>query len=263
MIDLHCHILPGIDDGPTALSGSLAMARKQLEAGVHTVAATPHVAPEMRNTAAAIAEGVAQLQAALEAERVPLRVVSGGEVHLGLATELSDDELAALRLGGGPWLLVEAPLSPAATGVDALFRAVGDRGHRILVAHPERCPDFQRRPEALRGLVEDGMLVQVTAGAFAGRFGNTVRRFALELAAERLVHDVASDAHGPHGRAPSLRPELEGAGLRAWTVWLTEGVPAALLAGTELPVPPVEAPPAAPSQRRGLFGRLFRGPDAD
>lgn len=248
MIDLHCHILPAIDDGPADLSGTVAMAHGHVAAGVTRVAATPHVTYDDPNDAAGIARSVAEVNATLRDQGIALEVVTGAEVGLTRAADLDDAALAALGLGGGPWVLVEAPLRPLA-GVAPVVQSLQMRGHRVLLGHPERSPVFQRDPEALATLVAGGVLCQVTAGSFAGRFGSTVQRFAERLAAEGLVHNVASDAHDATRRAPGMRAELDAAGLGDWTPWWTEEVPAAILAGDPVPRPP--AVDRAPQRRRG------------
>lgn len=250
MIDLHCHILPGVDDGPADLATSLEMARAHVAAGVTRVAATPHVTWDIPTEPAAIAAGVAELSAALRAEGIALEVLPGAEIGLTRAAEMDDAELRALALGGGPWLLVEAPLR-AMAGVPPVVQSLLLRGHRVLLAHPERSPVFQRDPEALAGLVHAGVLTQVTAGSLVGRFGSTVQRFVLRLARDGLVHNVASDAHDPVRRAPGLRAEIAAAGLEERADWWTRDVPAALLAGGPVPEPP----PLPPARRR----RWLRG----
>jgi len=252
MVDLHCHVLPGIDDGPPDMAAALALARAQVAAGVTTVAATSHVDWRSGNRAATLAAGMGPLRAALAEAAIPLEVVSGGEVGLTLAPDLGDDELTTLRLGGGPWLLLEAPLSPSTTGFERIVRHVQGRGHAILLAHPERCPAVHRDPAVVEGLVRDGVLVQVTAGAFDGVYGDRVRQVALDLVARGLVHVVASDAHSADRRPPGLREPLARAGLEGFAGWLCHDVPAAILAGGEIPPPPGPFP--APRRRR-LFGR--------
>jgi protein-tyrosine phosphatase len=250
MIDLHCHILPGLDDGPPDLEGSLALARAQVDAGVQVVAATPHVLAEYPvNDSVTIAAAVAELNVSLQRESIPLEVLSGAEIGLTRAAELDDDELRALGLGGGPWLLVEPPLSASSAGVDIILRHLRERGHRLLIAHPERCPEFQRRPETLRALVRDGMLVQVTAGALVGQFGGPVRRFARTLVDDGLAHVLASDAHDPRRRPPGLLgPALDAGYPEPLAAWLAEAVPHALLAGEPLPTTPEMT--TAPRRRR-------------
>jgi protein-tyrosine phosphatase len=234
VIDLHCHLLPGIDDGPRSMDGALALARAQVAAGVSTVAATPHVSWDMPTDAAAIDVGLADLRAALADEGIPLEVVRGAEIDVHQAEELNDEELSALALGGGRWLLLEAPLRP---GV-ALERAaldLLDRGHRVLLAHPERSPLLQRDPALLRRLARAGALTQVTAGSLLGRFGRTVQRFTDELLELGLVHTIASDAHDAIRRPPGIANELAAAGLGDLVPLLAHEVPAAILTGDAIP----------------------------
>src|SRR5262245_16519543 len=138
MIDLHCHVLPGVDDGPATIEESVALARLALADGIETIAATPHVDwSHAEVDGARIARAVADLQLGLAAEGVGVRIVTGGEVDLTRAVALGDAELRALTLGGGPWLLLECPLSPAlAPGFENGARALTRRGHRLLLAHP-------------------------------------------------------------------------------------------------------------------------------
>jgi protein-tyrosine phosphatase len=255
VIDLHCHILPALDDGAPDLATALAMARSHVAAGVETVAATPHVAWDLRLTADAIAAAVTELRGAIAAEGIGLELVAGAEIALSLAPDLSDEELSRLALGGGPWLLVEPPLTPSAGGFDAILDHLQVRGHRIVLAHPERCPAFQREPQRLADLVHAGVLTSITAGALVGRFGGTVQRFALKLAEEGLIHSIASDAHDNSRRAPGMLDELRLAGFEDRAEWWCSEVPAAILAGE--PIPP--GPQAGPAARSSRFSRLRGG----
>ena len=255
MIDLHCHILPGIDDGPPTMEGSVAMARAAVAAGIRTTVATPHVTwDHQHNTAERIAEAVAELRAALEAEEVALEVLAGAEIGMTRVGDLAQDELEGLRLGSSPYLLVECPLAAVSAGFGPLLRSLRDAGHEVLLGHPERCPAFQRDPAAYAALVHDGMLGQVTSGALVGRFGPPARELGLRLLREGLAHDVSSDGHSADHRRPSIGPELDEAGFGAQAGWLTEDVPRAILDGAPLPASP--AMPEAP--RDGLLGRLRR-----
>lgn len=246
MIDLHCHVLPGIDDGPETIAGSLALARATLAAGVRTLVATPHVSWRYPNDASTIAAAVARLREQLGAEGVQLDLRAGAEVAMTQVAELEQAELARLRLGGGEWLLVEPPFSPVAGPLQETLQSLRRQGNRILLAHPERCPAFHRDPAMLGSLVREGVLTSITAGSLVGRFGGTVRRFALRLVADELVHNVTSDAHNLGDRAPGLAVELEQAGLAALTEWLTQAVPAAILDGGQIPArPPVTSRPTA------------------
>ncbi len=244
VIDLHCHVLPGIDDGPATIEGSLALARAAAAGGTQVLVATPHVSWRYRNYADAIARLVGELNAGLTAEGVlntegaPLEVRTGAEVALTQIAEIEPNELRSLTLGGGEWLLVEPPFTPVAPHLDELMLALGRGGQRVVVAHPERCPTFQRDRRLLERLVREGFLTSVTAGSLGGRFGGEARRFALELARDGLLHNVASDAHDHIDRPPAIASELEAVGLAPLTQWLTEAVPRAILDGGEIPPQP-------------------------
>jgi protein-tyrosine phosphatase len=245
VIDLHCHVLPGIDDGPPTIDGSLELARLAAAAGTHVLVATPHVSWRYRNDAATIAELVAELNERLAAEEVLtsageiLEIRGGAEIALTLSAELGEAQLEGLGLGGGPWLLVEPPFTPVAPNLDAMLLELQRDGHRIVLAHPERCPAFQRDPPMLRRLVQAGMLTSITAGSLGGRFGKEARRMALALAQEGLLHNVASDAHDSVNRTPEIAAELAAAGLAPLAQWLTDTVPAAILDGQEIPPAPL------------------------
>ncbi len=255
LIDLHCHLLPGIDDGPSTLEDAVALARAAVAAGTRTIVATPHVSFDYPgNTAASIADGVEEIRAELDRRAVALEVRPGAEVALTRAVDLPDDELLALRLGGpgGTYLLVECPFSPTATGFEPALELLLARGHRILLAHPERCPAFQRDPALFERLCGRGMLGQVTAGALVGRFGRTVQDTANDYVARGLVQVAASDGHGAEHRRPSIGAELAEAGYGAQADWLARAVPGAILGGGSLP-----PSPAMPMPRRSGLARLF------
>ena len=256
MIDLHCHVLPGIDDGPDTMDESIELARAAAAQGISVLVATPHVTYDhLHNTSDRILSAVEEVNRALRRRRIDVMVLPGAEVSLERAGELDDEELEALRLGGGPWLLVECPMFAGGMGVDGQLHALAGRGHRIVLAHPERCPVFQTDLARLERLVEAGMLGQVTASALTGQFGRTVERIAKDMVDRDLIHIAASDAHNAGRRPPVIRDHLEDAGLDGLVEWLGKEVPEAVLAGTAVPYrPPVERAP----QRRGLFGRLGR-----
>jgi protein-tyrosine phosphatase len=235
VIDLHCHVLPGIDDGPATIEGSLELARAAAAAGTRTIAATPHVSWEYPNDAGTIALLTEQLNERLRREGIALEVKRGAEVALTRVTDIPAEELARLSLGSGRWLLLEPPFAAAIPGLGALVASLQDGGHRIVIAHPERCEAFHRDRSSLAKLVDAGALVSITAGSLAGRFGRPARRMALDLVRDGLVHNVASDAHDAVRRPPSISAELERAGLGGLAEWLTQAVPSAILDGGEIP----------------------------
>jgi protein-tyrosine phosphatase len=259
MIDLHCHVLCGIDDGPGEIEGSIAIARASASTGTRTILATPHVNWRYPNTAETIAVAVAQLNRRLAEEEIAVEILAGAEIAMTRIGDIAPRELSRLALAGGAWLLVEPPFTPAASGLDTILIELQRQGHRILLAHPERCPAFHRDPDMLTELVRGGILTSITAGSLVGRFGDAPRRFAISLLREGLAHNVASDAHDATSRAPGMASEIEQAGLGPLTDWLTSAVPAALLNGDAvIPArPDVELPrPSASSRSRW---RLRRG----
>jgi protein-tyrosine phosphatase len=259
VIDLHCHVLPGIDDGPRTVEGSLTLARAAADAGTQTLVATPHVSWRYRNEAAAIASLTAELSARIAAEGLALELRRGAEIAISRLGDIEPAELGRLGLGDGPWLLMEPPFTPVAGSLGALLLELQREGHRILLAHPERCPAFHRDPSVLASLVRGGVLTSITAGSLVGRFGAPVRRFALELAREGMIHNVASDAHDAVHRPPAIAAELEQAGLGPLTEWLTCEVPAAILAGEDLPPRPALELPDLKLGRRPRWWRRGSG----
>ena len=250
MIDLHVHVLPGVDDGPATLEDAVALAAAAHAAGTRTLAATSHVSGEYPNLARALAAARAALEAALARAGVDVAIAAGAEIAIDRLPALSDEQLDALALGGGPYLLVESPLEPSVGEVEGPLLDLLARGRRIVLAHPERSPVFQRDPRLLGTLTARGVYTSVTAASFTGRFGKTVRRFSEQLLEEGLVHDVASDGHDLRSRSPVMTEglaRLEEAAGPAHVQWLTEVVPGAILAGA-----PVPAPPPRTHARRGL-----------
>jgi protein-tyrosine phosphatase len=251
VIDLHCHVLAGIDDGPSTIEGSVALARAAASTENRTLVATPHVSSHYRNDAGTIAQMVAALNVRLAAEGIAVNVLAGAEIAITSVVEVPSAELPRLGLGGGPWLLMEPPFAPVAIGLQSILVDLQRKGHRILLAHPERCPAFHRDPAMLETLVTGGVLTSITAGSLVGRFGGQVRRFALALMDAGMAHNVASDAHDHAQRPPGMTAELDQAGFGPLADWLTLAVPAAILSGETAipPRPPVELQRVATTRR--------------
>jgi protein-tyrosine phosphatase len=146
--------------------------------------------------AADLAKSRAALTKSLDARGIDLEIVQGGEVSPERVRSLRDEDLRALTLGDGPWILLECPFSPVASTLYLLVRDLQRRGFRVLLAHPERSPAFQSEPTRLARLIDSGALAQVTAGAVVGDFGAAVRRTALRFLEAGLVQVLASDARG-------------------------------------------------------------------
>ena len=210
MIDLHCHLLPGIDDGARDLDEALAMARHAVAGGIGHAVLTPHVMPGIYdNERASIEAAVADFAVELERVGIALQVRAGGEVRIGPEVMALVDGGRIPYLGhwkGQPVMLLELPHSHIPPGSDKLVTWLREHGVRPLLAHPERNPDIARDPERLRPFVDLGCLLQVTSGALTGEFGNLFQQAAVALVERGWVTVIASDAHRADRRLPELEP---------------------------------------------------------
>ncbi|MGH3048599.1 MAG: tyrosine-protein phosphatase, partial [Gaiellaceae bacterium] len=248
VLDLHSHLLPALDDGARTLDDAVAMARAAAAAGVSVVCGTPHVRHDYPTSPEAMERALAALRDRLAADGVELDVRGGGELDLEWLERLQPNELARFGLGGNRRLvLLEFPYLgwPFALGERVFELQLA--GITAVLAHPERSVDVQADPERLRPLVEAGAVVQLTAASLAGDFGSAPAKAARRLLDLELAHLVASDAHDAARRGFAFAPALERLGDPALARWLTEEVPAALLAGAELPDRPAR-------RRRRRFG---------
>jgi protein-tyrosine phosphatase len=205
-VDIHCHLLPGIDDGAKDWNESLTMARMAVEDGTSTIIATPHQLGNFgHNHGNTIRQLVAELQTRFDAEQLPLRVLPGADVRIetGMIEQLASG--AVLSLGDHRrHVLLELPHElylPLEPVIDELAR----RKMVGILSHPERNEGILRRPDVLGPLVERGCLLQVTAGSLNGTFGPSCRELSEQLLADGLVHFIASDGHGPKSRRPLMR----------------------------------------------------------
>lgn len=271
VIDLHAHLLPGIDDGPDTLAQSVALARAFREGGVRTVACTPHVHPHYPTTSARMLGALEALRAAVAAAGVDLRILPGGEISLKCLPRLDDETLRAFSLGGGGrWLLLEMPFRGWPLGLPETLRDLEIRGFGAVLAHPERADAVQRAPDRLRDIVGRGALCQLTASSFTGEHGPAARRCAEALLRGGFAHILASDAHAVAWRPPGLEEGLEAAA-RSLGVWpetlgwmvvdgprlVAEGKPVnppKLVPSRTLRAPAAPARPASAPRRRRSSG---------
>ena len=267
MVDIHSHVLPGIDDGAPDVDVSIEMLRQAAAGGTSDLVATPHQdpgrypnEPEAIHAAhAVLAEAVQRIRAT--GEDLP-RLHLGAEVHL--EAELVERIAAGrrLRLAGGPYLLLELSDVFPLRGVEDLVYRLRLAGTLPVLAHPERVGQLLRRPEQVRRLVEMGALTQVTANSVTGAFGEPCRKVTEELLREGLVHVVASDAHDLRRRTTSLalaRADVDAMLGPEQGRLLFEDHPRAVLHGADLaPRPPVTPTPTSPGMARRLAGWLRR-----
>jgi protein-tyrosine phosphatase len=238
VIDLHCHILPALDDGALDLRDSLAMGRQAAEDGIEAICATPHIRHDHDVRIEQLADRVEAVNRGLRDEGLPVTVLQGGEVAETAVEDLSEEELGRVRLGRGRWILLEPAPGPLG---DTLLRRVehlAERGHRALIAHPERhlSADMYER---IAALIAAGALVQATADFFLReRTADGMR----SLAEAGLIHVLSSDAHSSLGGRPvrmsepfavlggieSIAPHVE---------WMRETAPRAIVEGKELQLP--------------------------
>lgn len=248
MFDLHTHILPGLDDGAADLAESLALAREMVNDGVGVAVATPHVRADFPTTPAQMRAARDLLEAALREEAVPLSVLPGGELALDALLALSSEDRSAFGLGGrSSLLLVEVPYHGWSDAIEDTVAALLASHVTPVLAHPERNPAVQNRPEVLDRLVRAGAVVQLTAASVDGRLGRRCERTSRSLLDRGLAHVVASDAHGRSMRRIGLAHLGDALGDSGLARWLTSDVPSALLTGDPLPSPPVH-------RRRGWRG---------
>ncbi len=250
MIDLHCHYLPGIDDGAQNLEESLALARAAVADGITHAVMTPHVhVGVFENRAAGIAQAVAQFRDALAQHGIPLRISAGGEVRIGseLIELLAAGELPFLGvLKQQRVMLLELPHGQVPVGADRFTAWLRKQGVLPLIAHPERNKDVMRNLAKLDPFIEQGCLLQVTAGSLVGSFGEVAQRRARELLDRGDIFALATDAHNLESRPPMLAAAhafvAADAGEAAASA-LTQRNPGSLLEPTVgSGVPPPESP---------------------
>jgi protein-tyrosine phosphatase len=233
MVDLHSHLLPGLDDGARDLEQSLAIARAMADDGVRVVAATPHVRDDYPTTVAAMEAALSVVREAVAAEGLALEVVGGGEIALPWLPRLDVGSLEGFALGGSRVLLLETPSYGWPNELPYTLAGLRRDGWVPVLAHPERNADVQEDASILARAVEAGGLVQLTAASVDGRLGRAAASCSRELARLGLVHLISSDAHAPEVREAGLSAAVRSLGDAALGRWLVEEVPAALLAGEE------------------------------
>jgi protein-tyrosine phosphatase len=208
VIDIHCHLLPGIDDGPPTLDAALALARLLVDDGMSHVVCTPHVFPgRYENRNSSIEEDFERFAGAIKSAGVPLALSWAGEVRL------TPEVLDLLPLGEVPFLgasdghqtmLLEMPDGQVPLGAERFTQRLLAQGIRPVIVHPERNRGVMERPDRLRVFIEDGCLVQLTAGSLVGQFGAIAQRVAHQLVDRGWVHAVATDSHNLTGRRPRM-----------------------------------------------------------
>lgn len=219
MIDLHCHMLPGIDDGAPDLAVALAMARCAVADGIRITACTPHIYPGMyENTRDGILAGIASLQEILREEGIDLELVVGADTHL------DPDLVGQVRAGRVPtlndsrYLLLEPPHHSAPPRFEESVFQLMTAGIVPVVTHPERLSWIEGYYPAFARLVKAGAWMQITAGSLTGRFGKRPKYWGERMLDEGLVHILATDSHHIDRRPPLLAEGRDAAASRVGEV---------------------------------------------
>ena len=238
-LDLHCHLLPGIDDGARDVADAVAMARQAQADGIEAICATPHIRSDHAVRIEELPARRAELGAALVQAGCDTRVLPGGEVAVDMLDALDDRELVSVTLGGsGRWILLEPTPGPLDERADAAVDDLRARGFRALLAHPERhlATDLVDR---LQRLIAKGALVQVTAAYFTEE---STKSAMLTLARAGLIHVLGSDAHSARtGRRVELASALEALSATepaaSHLQWVAHDAPWAIVSGKDIVAP--------------------------
>jgi protein-tyrosine phosphatase len=208
MIDLHCHLLHGIDDGPDTLEKSLELCRIAVADGITRAIVTPHIHPgRWENTRTSIAQACSSLQRTLEQHDIPLRLGFAGEVRLTdrIMQQVADDDIPFFgEVGGYRVMLLEFPHSHLIPGGEKLAEWLLDHGIRPMIAHPERNKQVVKDASQLQPFIDSGCWLQLTAGSVVGHFGQRSQFIAHQLLENDEVMVIASDGHNARARPPVL-----------------------------------------------------------
>jgi len=262
VIDLHCHILPGLDDGPSSVEEALEMCRIAVDDGIRTVVATPHMLngmfPVDRGRVFEVFEAFSEI---LLRDSIPLQLLPGADVHLdpSLPGLLDRGELVTLA-DQGRHLLLELPQDIVPEGLAELLFQVQLKGVTPIITHPERNIGIQKDPSFLKDLVRAGCLTQVTAGSLTGDFGGPIRRCAFRLLESGTVHLVSTDAHSTGRRPPRLseaRRVVEGELGREEADRIFLERPGRILEGAHVEVPEPPGEEDGQQRKRSFWKRLL------
>jgi protein-tyrosine phosphatase len=258
MIDLHCHILPGLDDGSSSLDESLEMARMAVGDGIRVIVASSHFTRDYRDRPEEIIEAARDLQEAIDRSRIPLELVPGAEIlfDADLPRLVEDDKLIYIGRNRR-FILLELPPQFIPPGFLEFCFSLKLKGITPILTHPERNLGFQALPEKLFEVVEKGIPIQITAGSLLGSFGPEARRLARFIIERRLAHAIASDAHDFHSRPPKLSgavAEAKGFAGADYIDSLVRDFPQKFIRGETFDLPEPVYETRAPTLWRRLLG---------
>jgi protein-tyrosine phosphatase len=197
MIDPHCHILHALDDGPKKVKESIQLAQALSKAGYRMVVATPHMIPGTMwmPSIEDITAQITRLNQAMQIAGLYLKILPGMEIALDPQILNLLDSGCLLPLGGSSCLLIEPPFQQLPPKWHNILFTILAKGHRILLAHPERCAHLAARPDLVEELINAGIYLQVNWGSFLGHYGRLAKRTAKMLAVNGAIHCLATDSH--------------------------------------------------------------------
>jgi len=241
VIDLHCHILPGMDDGPSTIADSLEMCRTAAGDGIRTIVATPHYNPGCFTWSADIQQSALHtLQQKVDAAEIPVKLLSGAEI--AFCTELPElfKNAPHLAINRGCYFLLEFGPQAVPANIELFLSSIITVGYLPIIAHPERNSWFIRHHDVLTSLVRCGVLLQITADSLLGEYGTEVQRFCQQLLRNNLVQIIASDAHNTSDRPALLSAAVKAAAEQIGdqnAAALVTTNPLAILNGIRLTIP--------------------------
>jgi protein-tyrosine phosphatase len=259
MIDIHCHILPAIDDGVQTLEEAVSLIGIEASGGTKAFIATPHIIEKRDyDRLLELPDRIATVKSALRESGIDVEIFPGGEIYPTLNMVQAIDKGQSVTLAGkGKHMLVDLPMGSLPNDLESLLYELQVRGVTPILAHPERVAPFQNDPDSLRPFLDRGVACQVNAASLAGKYGPRAAEVARLILKRRWAHFLSSDAHRPPRRPilgtcrTLLAAELDSAYLDLLTV----GSASAVLAGTPLPELPPMPPEEAP--KKGWFAKLL------
>jgi protein-tyrosine phosphatase len=199
MIDLHCHILPDIDDGPKTFDESVAMARMAAADGIAVIVATPHLNEKLYDPVE-IGRRVSWLNHLLRTSKIPVSILAGADVSV----VFRPGQVQGFTINDTEYILVEFPHTHLPKNATDILAQFVDNGYKPIITHPERNPSISANPKLLLDLLDEHRYVQVTAGSLTGDFGQAAQQCAQHLLRAGVVDVIATDAHSTSYRKPQL-----------------------------------------------------------
>lgn len=209
MIDIHTHILPGLDDGAKNEAESIEIAIQAVDQGVHTMIATPHNKTSFNNDKDTIIMHTNILNKLFHSHDIPLTLLPGQETRINgdFLTDLNNDKI--LCLNNTDYVFVELPFDHVPQYTETMLYDIQMQGYKPIIVHPERNKELHEQPDKLYELVRKGALTQITTGSLLGDFGKDVQRFTRDIIEHNLTHFIASDAHNITSRPVNLADAYE------------------------------------------------------